>query len=255
MPAIKPILPCLLRTEWRSSAEAFRRSAAIALMLAVCAVAATDPAGAQSQTIDLSRQPLGVPPQDFEFWRSDEADLGHWTVIRDATDSSVAIQRSDGSRDLRSSLAVCKTLSAVNAKVGVRFKLIDGSMPSAGIAVRVSSPKDYYLVRVSAFELRLSLLHVVNGMPEEIAGADADITQNHWQSLEVVANGNSFKISLDDRWALTAFDYGKPVSGHFGIWTERDDVTRFDQIEITPLTHANGDENLRSRAGGQSTTE
>ena len=255
MPAIKPILPSLLRTEWRCSAEAFHRSAAIALMLAVCAVAVTDPAGAQSQTIDLSRQPLGVPPQDFEFWRSGEADLGHWTVVRDATDSSVAIQRSDGSRDLRSSLAVCKTLVAANAKMRARFKLIDGLMPSAGIAVRVTSPNDYYLVRVSTFELRLSLLHIINGVPEEIAGVDADITQNPWQSLEVVANGNSFKISLDDRWALTAFDYGKPATGHFGIWTERDDVTRFNQIEITPLTHVGGDENLRSRTGGQSTTE
>jgi len=35
---------------------------------------------------------------------------------------------------------------------------------------------------------------------------------------------------------LTAFDYGKLVDGRFGIWTERDDVTRFDQIEIAPLT-------------------
>jgi hypothetical protein len=250
MPAIESILPSLLRTERRSFAEAFHRSAAIALMLAVCA-AATDPAGAQSQTIDLSRQPLGVPPQDFEFWRSGEADLGHWTVVRDATDSSVAIQRSDGSRDLRSSLAVCKTLVAANAKVRARFKLIDGLMPSAGIAIRVTSPNDYYLVRVSAFELRLSLIHIINDVPEEIVAVEADITQNHWQSLEVVANGNSFKISLDDRWALTAFDYGKPAAGHFGIWTERDDVTRFNQIEIT----TNVGENVQSWTGGQSTKE
>jgi hypothetical protein len=257
MPAIKAILAGRLRTDWRSSAEALYRSAAVTLMLAACAVvAATDPADAQSQTIDLSRQPLGAPPQDFEFWRAGEADPGHWTVVREAaSDDGPSVQRSDGNHDLRSSLAVCKTLSVVNAKVRVRFKLIDGSMPSAGIAVRVTSPNDYYLVRVSALELRLSLLHVVNGMSEEIAGVDADITQNHWQSLEVVVNSNSFKMSLDDRWALTAFDYGKPVGGHFGIWTERDDVTRFNRIEITPLTYVSGDDHLRSRAGGESRSE
>jgi hypothetical protein len=257
MPAINPLFSGRLRTDWRRSAEAFHRWAAVALMLVICAVAATDPAKAESHMIDLSDQPVGSPPQDFEFWRVGEADLGHWTVVRDAaTDSSASIQRSDANRDLRSSLALCKTPSAVNAKVRVRFKLIDGSMPSAGIAVRVTSPNDYYLVRVSAFELRLSLSHVINGVPEEIAGVDADVTQSHWQSLEVVANGYSFKMSLDDRWAaLTAFDYGKPVAGHFGIWTERDDVTRFNQIEIAPLTYVSDDEDLRSRAGGESTTE
>jgi hypothetical protein len=258
MPAINPLFSGRLRTDGRRSAEAFHRWATVALMLVICAVAATDPAKAESSMIDLSDQPVGSPPQDFEFWRAGEADPGHWAVVRDAaTDSRASIQRSDANRDLRSSLAVCKTPSAVNAKVRVRFKLIDGSMPSAGIAVRVTSPNDYYLVRVSAFELRLSLLHVINGVPEEIAGVDADVTQSHWQSLEVVVNGYSFKMSLDDRWALTAFDYGKPVAGHFGIWTERDDVTRFNQIEIAPLTHVSGDgdENLRSRAGGASTTE
>jgi len=225
-------------------------------MLVVCSVGASDPADAQSQAIDLSRQPLGAPPQDFEFWRAGEADPDHWALMRDAaTDSNVSIQRSDQDRDLHSSLALCKTFSAVNAKVRVRFKLIDGSMPSAGIVVRATSPNDYYLVRVSAFELRLSLLHVVNGTPEEIAGVDADVAQNHWQGLEVVVNGNTFKISLDDRWALTAYDYGMPVGGHFGIWTERDDVTRFNEIEITPLTHGIDGETPRSQAGGKSRTE
>jgi hypothetical protein len=222
-------------------------------MLVICAVAV--PANAESQNIDLSRQSVGAPPQDFEFWRAGESDSDHWTVFRDgATDSSVSIQRSVGNRDLRSSHAISKTWSAVNAKIRARFKLIDGSMPSAGIAVRVTSPNDYYLARVSAFELRLSLPHVVNGTPEEIAGVDADVTQNHWQSLEVI-NSNSFKMSLDERRALTAFDYGKPVSGHFGIWTERDDVTCFNQIEFTPLTDVGDDENQRSRVGGESRTE
>jgi hypothetical protein len=110
-------------------------------------------------------------------------------------------------------------------------------MPSAGIAVRVTSPNDYYLVRASAFEQRLSLIHVVDGGSEEIADVDADIRPNHWQSLEVVANGNSFKISLDDQWVLTAFEYSKPINGQFGIWAERDDVTRFNQIEISSVTY------------------
>jgi len=73
MPAIKPILPWLFRSEWRTSAAAFHRFAAVALMLVICSVGASDPADAQSQAIDLSRQPLRAPPQDFEFCRAGEA--------------------------------------------------------------------------------------------------------------------------------------------------------------------------------------
>ena len=137
MTAINHLFPQRLRR--RSSAKAFHRSAAVALMLAICAVAATEPANAQSQTIDLSSQPIGAPPQDFEFWRAGEAEPDYWTVVHDAaSDSSVSIQRSGRDRNLHSSLAVCKTLSPVKARIRVRFKLVDGSMPSAGIAVRVT---------------------------------------------------------------------------------------------------------------------
>ena len=106
---------------------------------------------------------------------------------------------------------------------------------------------DYYLIRASAFEQRLSFLHVVDGTSEEIANVDADITLNHRQSLEVVVDGNSFKISLDGKWVLTAFDHSKPTNGQFGIWAERDDVTRFNQIEISSLTYGSNQDDLRGR--------
>ena len=49
-------------------------------------------------------------------------------------------------------------------------------------------------------------MRVPDDAAEEIAGADADIAKDHWQTLEVVADGDGFTISLDDRWVLTAFD-------------------------------------------------
>jgi hypothetical protein len=212
------------------------RIATISLILIV-GVGSAIAASARSLTIDLSRQLVGQPPQNFEFWRAGEADPGHWKVVREASsDGGMSIQRSGADRTARPSLAIYAPVSAVNGKVRARFKLIDGSVPSAGIAMRVTSPDDYYLVRASAYEQRLALLHVVHGAIEEIAGVDADIVQDHWQTLEIVTRDNGFTISLDDQWVLTAFDYGKLVDGRFGIWTERDDVTRFDQIEIAPLT-------------------
>jgi hypothetical protein len=247
MPAISFCFAKRVRSDWRASATACRHWMA-ALMVTIGVFASPVSAITQSQTVDLSRQPVGSAPQDFEFWRAGEPDPNHWTIVREAaTDNTVSLQQSGESRAAPPSLAIYKPLSAVNAKISARFKLIDGSMPSAGIAVRVTSPNDYYLVRASAFEQRLSLLHVVDGTSEEIADVDADVTPNHWQSLEVVVNGNSFKISLDGQWVLTGFDYSKPVNGQFGIWAERDDVTRFNQIEISPLTYASNRDDLRGR--------
>ena len=248
MPAISFCFARRVRRDWHASATACRHWIVAALMVTIGVFASPVSAITQSQTVDLSRQPIGSAPQDFEFWRAGEPDPNHWTIVREAaTDNTVSIQQSGESRAAPPSLAIYKPRWAVNAKISARFKLIDGSMPSAGIAVRVISPNDYYLVRASASEQRLSLLHVVDGTSEEIADVDADVTPNHWQSLEVVVNGNSFKISLDGQWVLTGFDYSKPVNGQFGIWAERDDVTRFNQIEISPLTYASNRDDLRGR--------
>ena len=210
--------------------------ALVTMLVLSFGVGAAIAAAPQSLSIDLSHQQIGSPPPDFEFWRAGEADRGHWKVVREARAGSLSIQQSGADRAARPSLAIYDPVSAVNAKVRARFKLLNGSMPSAGIALRVTSPNDYYLVRASASEQRLSLLHVVHGATEEIAGVDAEIAEGHWQTLEIVARGNGFSMWLDDQWALTAFDYGEVLEGRFGIWTERDDVTQFDQIEISPLT-------------------
>ncbi|NOJ38064.1 hypothetical protein [Bradyrhizobium australiense] len=248
MPAVSFRLAGWIRRDWRAPHVGHRHWTAAALTVTIGLFASPI---SVSQTLDLSRKPVGSAPQGFEFWREGEPDPNHWATIRQATtDSSVSIQQSGADRAARTLLAIYRPLWAVNAKISVQFKLIDGSKPSAGIAVRLTSPNDYYLVRVSAFEQRLSLLHVVDGTSEEIADVDADVTPNHWQSLEVIVNGNSFKVSLDGQWVLTGFDYSKPAIGQFGVWAERYDVTRFNQIEISPLTYASN-QDLRGRRGGQ----
>lgn len=190
---------------------------------------------AQGRPIDLSNQETGEQLQQFAFWRSGQIDLGHWAIVSDAASPGAAIQRSDRDRSVQAALAVYTPLSALNAKIRMRFKLMDGSMPSAGVVLRVTDPDDYYVVRASGYEQRVSLLHVVHGAAKEVAGVNAEIAEQHWQTLEVAVRENEFTISLDDRWVLTAFDYSRLMGGQFGIWTERDNVTRFDQIEISAL--------------------
>jgi hypothetical protein len=206
---------------------------------------------AQSGDVDLSRREIGAPPPKFLFWRTGHIDVGHWVVVNDpATPDGAAIERSDTDRSVQPALAVYTSLSALNARIQTHFRLLDGSTLSAGVALRIISPQDYYLVRASVEEQRVSLNHVVRGVSQEIAGVDADIVRDHWQTLEVSARDTGFTIFLDGQWILTAFDDGSLASGQLGIWTERDDVTRFSQIEISPLKSDHERSDLQGRFGG-----
>jgi hypothetical protein len=227
------------------------RLAAIALLALTIGISAGPFSVAQSRPIDLSEQEIGAPPRAFAFWRAGRTDVGHWTVVNDALSAGgTAVQRSDTDRSVQTALAVYTPLSARDGRIRTRFRLIAGSTPSAGVALRIIDPDEYYVVRASADEQRVALLHIVHNNSEEIAEVDAEIARDHWQTLEVAAKDNGFTIWLDDQWVLTAFDDSRPVGGQFGVWTERDDVTRFDDIEISPLTSNFGQFDLKGRPRG-----
>src|SRR5262249_49952314 len=117
------------------------------------------PAFAQSTVVDLSNQRIGVSPQDFEFWHAGRSDRDHWNVVHEAAvDDGLAIQSSAADRDEQPSLAIYDPLVATDVQVRARFRPMKGSRPGAGLAVRVTSPDDYYLVRVGVFDQRLSLV-------------------------------------------------------------------------------------------------
>lgn len=187
--------------------------------------------------IDFKSNGIDVPPADFEFWRTGQGGVGRWAVVRDATAAVGASIEQFGAdpSEHRFPLAIYKPVSAKNVDVRAQFKLVSGTMQSAGIAVRVTSASNYYVVRASAREERVDLLRVTDGKTEQIAGVDAEIAPNHWQTLDVVAEYDRFTISLDGKWILTAYDKAFMRDGHVALWTEDDNVTRFEEIEIKPL--------------------
>jgi hypothetical protein len=200
-------------------------------------------AGLPKITIDFKSNGIGAPPADFEFWRTGQGGVGRWAVVRDATaanGASIEQFSTDPAKD-RFPLAIYKPVSAKNLAVRARFKLIGGAIQSAGLAVRVTSASNYYVVRASASEERIDLLHVTDGKVELVAGVDAEITPNHWHTLEVVAEVDRFAISLDDNWVLTAFDEAFMRDGHVALWTQDDSVARFEEIQITPLPWSRGE--------------
>src|SRR4051812_379517 len=158
-------------------------------------------------------------------------------MVRDVTaiDGTAIEHVSTDQHENRYSLAIYAPVSTKDFKVSVRFKIMKGTMQAAGIAARFLDVDSYYLVRASALEERLDLFRVVNGKKERIWGTDADVVRDRWQLLELQAIDDEFTVSLDRNWLFTARDSTLPSEGQIGLWTEEDNVTRFDGLEIETL--------------------
>jgi hypothetical protein len=184
--------------------------------------------------VQIAKKELGTPPDDFDFLLTGDGEPGRWTMVRDTTAvDGIAIEHvSTDQHENRFPLAVYALVSSKDLKVNVRFKIIKGTMQSAGIAARFVDVDNYYVVGASALEERVDLFRVVNGKKERIWGTDADVALDHWHLLELEAKQDQFTISLDRNWLFTAQDSALPNDGRVGLWTEEDNVTRFDRLEI-----------------------
>ena len=187
--------------------------------------------------IDIAKNTIAAPPADFEFALTGDGELGQWTVVRDPTASSgIAIEHlSKDQHDDRFPLAIYKPLSAENVEVSVRFKIVSGTLQTAGIALCVRNPDSYYAIAASALEHRVDLLVFANGKSERVEGAEAEIMPNRWHTLGVKINDDHFAISLDNQVLFTTFDRERMKDGRIALWTQEDNVTRFDQLKIRVL--------------------
>jgi hypothetical protein len=134
-------------------------------------------------------------------------------------------------------LAIYKAASPKDVEVSLRLKVTAGKQgQGGGVAMRLMSPDNYYLVQLDALRDRVVFSRVTDGVFEEVAGVDADITSRTWHRLEVRARDHEFLVSLNGAWIFTVFDKTLPHPGRVALWTKGDSVTRFDSITITPLT-------------------
>jgi len=181
---------------------------------------------------------IGALPAEFELSPSSEAKQGSWTVVRDTTAIAGTAIEQAGAPSAKDppSLAIYKPASLKNAEVSLRLNATGGkSNQGGGVAVRLSSPQDYYLIQLDELRYRVLLSLVRGGLGEEIVGVDADIASHSWHTLAVRAKGNQFIVALDGTWVFTAFDKTLPQAGRIALWTGGDSITRFDSIAITPL--------------------
>ncbi len=216
----------------------WRRAHAFRVLLAVACVTCVE-LGASAQdaaaNVDIAKSEIGAPPSAFDLSQ------GQWTVVGDATAAAgLAIEQSGAqTTEDRFALAISKTASLKNAEISVRLQATGGkSDRDSGLALRLRTPENYYLVELDALRDRVLFSLVNDGASNEIVAVDADIASHTWHTLTVRAVDDEFVVSLDGNWLFTGFDKTLSQAGRIALWTKGDSVTRFDSIAITPLPAA-----------------
>jgi hypothetical protein len=162
-----------------------------------------------------------------------------WAIVEDPTAPArpkVLAQTSTDKTDYRFPLAIFNAPVAADLDVAVRFKPVGGAVDrAAGIAVRLSDPNNYYVVRANALEDNVRLYRMVNGRRSQFAGADAKVPSGKWQDLRLVVRGSRFEVFLDGESLYSASDTAMTAAGRVALWTKADSVTHFDDLRIQTL--------------------
>jgi len=208
------------------------------VMVALAGVACGSLAAEDATTkIDISKGAIGAPPADFDFQRTGQGNLGQWTLVRDATTTDgLAIEHvSTDQHEDRFALAIYRPIVAENVEVKVRLKMISGPALTAGFAVSLRNPNSYYAISANAFEQRVDLVLFTDGKPARVDSAEAEVMPDRWHTLGVTLNDDHFTVSLDQKTLFTAFERTRRKDGHVALWTQEDNVTRFDRLEVRVL--------------------
>jgi hypothetical protein len=188
--------------------------------------------------VNIAGMKVGNPPDDFESGRTGQGGPGQWRVVSDsgATGRQAIEQTSTDATSFRFPLAIYKPLSARNVDVSVRFKPISGKVDQAGgIAVRLTSPDNYYIVRANALENNVRFYHVLKGKRTELKSADVKVASGQWQSLGLKTEGDRFTVTFNGTVLYTVVDRAIGDAGKVALWTKADSVTRFDDVKINAL--------------------
>jgi hypothetical protein len=208
---------------------------AAALIIALAAGADAQP---RAFTVDTSQMRTGVAPRSFGFTVTGDGPVAAWKVVADptATAEKAIASTSTSTAIGQSYLAVYEPVAAASVEVSAHFKLVGGTAHHAGgIALRLLSPDDYYLVRADPADEDVRLYRVVAGNRREIKQVSTEVAPDQWHTLDVRVEQGRFEVSLDGKSLFTANDQTSSDSGKVALWTESDSETHFDKISITPL--------------------
>ena len=214
-----------------------KRAALLVLGLALAAEAGSA-LGEENKPMIVDFAALTSLEPDFTTWRTGEGGAAEWTIVDDssAERGRAIAQVSKDKTDYRFPLAIYQPFTGKDLEASVRFKAVAGTVDQAGgIAIRLQTPDDYYVVRANALEDNVRFYRVVKGKREQLAGVNVKVAGNTWHTLALRAEGDRFSISYDGKPLFAAQDATFPNAGKVALWTKADSITHFDTLTIRPL--------------------
>jgi hypothetical protein len=213
------------------------RAAILVLGLALAAEAGSA-LGEENKPMIVDFAALTSLEPDFTTWRTGEGGAAEWTIVNDssAERGRAIAQVSKDKTDYRFPLAIYKPFTGKDLEASMRFKAVAGTVDQAGgIAIRLQTPDDYYVVRANALEGNVRFYRVVKGKREQLAGVNVKVAGNTWHTLALRAEGDRFSISYDGKPLFATQEATFPNAGKVALWTKADSITHFDTLTIRPL--------------------
>ncbi len=210
----------------------------LALMSAAIA-AALLPAIGLAQSISFADVPPSAVPTDFEPMRTGPGEFGRWQVVEDndASGGKAVAQVSEDPTVNRFPLLVHKPTTLVDVEIRTKVKPVAGWVDQAGgLVVRLQDQDNYYLVRANALEDNVRFYKVVGGQRQQLASADVPVASGRWHDLRLRSQGDRFTVMFNGKELFSTADRTFRSAGKVGFWTKADSVTRFDSLDIKPLT-------------------
>jgi len=189
-------------------------------------------------SIEFGKFSVGALPPGFSTGLTGRGKAVAWILVEDrrAPSGRALTEVSADTTDYRFPLAIYNDQCGANVAVTVHFKAVAGKVDrAAGIAVRLTDPDNYYVVRANALEDNVRFYRVVKGDRHQIDGVSVKIPSDTWQVLGLRAEGDKFTVTLGGKELFTATDRTFTGPGRVALWTKADSVTHFDQIAITRL--------------------
>jgi hypothetical protein len=214
-----------------------RRTVPMIAALAALGAAASAQGEGDMIHVSFASQP-GTLPERFTVARTGKGAVAEWKIVEDGNvpDGGVLAQTSTDRTDYRFPLAIYDGITAANAEVTVRFKAVAGQVDRAGgIALRLTDPDNYYVLRANALEDNVNFYRVVQGSRREIRGVNAKVTSDQWHTLGLRVEGDRFTVRLDGATLFTATDKTFSGAGKIALWTKADSVTQFADLTIQKL--------------------
>lgn len=180
--------------------------------------------------------------------------VGKWLVGRDDQSSergAVLTQLASNARPIFNVVLV-KGPSYADVDVSVQLRAVKGRIDQGGGVVwRAKDARNYYIARYNPLEDNYRVYTVKDGKRRQLQSATVRADHRAWHTLRITMSGDHIECFLDGDKHLDVRDETFDAPGTIGLWTKADAQTHFDDLVVTEMRGATGDDDGDEPIGGE----